>query len=180
MSKTVLVPMADGTEELEAVTVIDVLRRAGASVTVASVDGMRVTASRGVMLGADEPIADSGGTTYDLIVLPGGLPGAEHLRDCAILADILKAQAAAGRMIGAICAAPIVVLKAHGLLPAEATCHSSFADQLESAAGAEEAVVVSGTVVTSRGPLTAMAFALTLVELLYGEAKRRTVEGAMA
>ena len=90
MDKTVLVPIADGTEELEAVTIVDVLRRAGARVTVASVASLQITASRKVKLVADCLIAECIDKTFDLIVLPGGLPGAEHLRDCAPLVDMLE------------------------------------------------------------------------------------------
>jgi len=90
MSKQVLVPIADGTEELEAVCIIDVLRRAGASVTVASVGDLQITASRGVKLVADQKIADCVADKYDLIVLPGGIPGAEHLRDSKELEILLR------------------------------------------------------------------------------------------
>ena len=93
MQKNVLVPVADGTEELEAVAIIDVLRRAGATVTVASVTGARqITASRGVVILADALIEACVEKEYDLVVLPGGIPGAEHLRDSAELTRILKRQ----------------------------------------------------------------------------------------
>jgi protein deglycase len=116
MAKKVLVPIADGTEEIEAVCLIDTLRRAGAEVTVASVDGIQVTASRGVKIVADARIAECLHQTYDGIVLPGGMPGAEHLRDSAGLIEMLQKQNQAGRLYGAICAAPAVVLRPHGLL----------------------------------------------------------------
>ena len=95
MSKKVLVPVADGCEEIETVCIIDVLRRAGAEVTVASVDGLEITASRGVKLVADRLIGECADTAYDLIALPGGMPGAEHLRDSAELDS--NAEAAAER-----------------------------------------------------------------------------------
>jgi 4-methyl-5(b-hydroxyethyl)-thiazole monophosphate biosynthesis len=180
MSKTVLVPIADGTEELEAVTIIDVLRRAGATVTVASVDGPQVTASRGTKLAADRLIRDCKGTTFDLIALPGGMPGSEHLRDSADLTNLLKQQAREGRLYAAICAAPVVVLQHHGLLgDRRATCHSSLAARLDNRQAVDQSVVVDGTCITSRGPRTALEFALKLVEALYGEAKARQVDGAM-
>ena len=96
MAKKVLVPIADGSEEIEAVCIIDTLRRAGAEVTVASVDKLQVTASRGVKLVADARIADCASQTYDCIALPGGMPGAEHLRDSAELIEMLE-EAEAGR-----------------------------------------------------------------------------------
>ena len=92
MAKKVLVPIADGCEELEAVTIIDILRRAGADVTAASVDGPEITASRGVKLVADRLIGECANAKYDLIALPGGMPGAEHFRDCDELVRMLKDQ----------------------------------------------------------------------------------------
>src|SRR4030042_1274503 len=106
MTKRVLVPIADGTEEIEAVCIIDTLRRAGAEVTVASVDQLQVTASRRVQLVADARIADCTSQTYDCIALPGGMPGAEHLRDSAELIGLLRKQKQAGRFYAAICASP--------------------------------------------------------------------------
>jgi 4-methyl-5(b-hydroxyethyl)-thiazole monophosphate biosynthesis len=116
MNKTVLVPVADGTEELEAVAIIDILRRAGAHLTVASVNALQITASRGTRIVADKLLTDCTGTAYDLIVLPGGLPGSGHLRDSKELATMLRSQAAAGKLYAAICAAPVVVLHHHGLI----------------------------------------------------------------
>lgn len=179
MSIRVLVPIADGTEELEAVTIIDVLRRAGADVTVASVDGLEVTASRAVRLLADHLIADVAGP-FDLIALPGGMPGSEHLRDSAALTTLLVRQQAAGRWLAAICAAPVVVLQHHGLIAGRrATCHPSVADQLENAVAIAQRVVVDGNLVTSRGPGTATEFALRLVELLVDDARAREVGRSM-
>ncbi len=168
MTRIALVPIANGTEEIEAVCIIDVLRRAGVDVTVASVeDTLQVTASRGVRLVADRPIGECVGQTYDLIVLPGGMPGAEHLRDCAALIDLLKAQREAGRLYGAICAAPVVVLQAHGLLPGRATAHPGVSDRLPDQTSVAQRVVVDGTCITSRGPGTAIEFALALVAALF-------------
>lgn len=180
MSKKVLVPIADGTEELEAVSIIDVLRRAGAYVTVASVGKLQVTASRGVKLVADRLIAECVGETYDLIVLPGGMPGAEHLRESKELEMLLRRQHEQGRLYGAICASPAVVLQHHGLLAQKrATCYPSFVDQLQDMGAAEARIVMDGQCITSQGPGTALEFSLKLVELLYGEEKAREVARAM-
>jgi 4-methyl-5(b-hydroxyethyl)-thiazole monophosphate biosynthesis len=169
MQKEVLVPVADGTEEMEAVTIIDVLRRAGAHVTVASVDGEVITASRGVRLAADCLIADCRRMRYDLIVLPGGMPGAERLRDHPLLKELLERQVREDRWLGAICAAPAVVLAHHGWLQGRtATCHPAFAERLPDRSAVDARVVVDGRMVTSRGPGTALEFALRLVVLLYG------------
>lgn len=169
MSKKVLVPIADGTEEIEAVCLIDTLRRAGAEVMVASVTAARtVTCSRGVRIEADVLIAACADVTYDLIAVPGGMPGAEHLRDNAVLTDLLKQQRDAGRLYAAICAAPVVVLQHHGLLAGRrATCFPGFAAQLHNAEAAGERVVVDGNCVTSRGAGSAIEFALALITLLY-------------
>ena len=180
MSKKVLVPIADGTEEIEAVCIIDVLRRAGASVTVASVDELQVTASRGVKLVADKLITDCVDETYELVVLPGGMPGAEHLRDSKELETILRNQKQEERLYGAICASPAVVLQHHGLLDQRrATCHPNFVGELKNTDLVESRVAVDGTCVTSRGPGTALEFALKLVEMLYGEEKAQEVAAPM-
>lgn len=180
MTISVLVPIADGTEEIEAVTIIDVLRRAQADVTVASVNNLEITASRGVKITADCLIDACKDRAFDLIVLPGGIPGAEHLRDNALLKALLQKQSAAGRLLGAICAAPAVVLEAHGLLEQrQATCHPGFEEKLHDRSAVESRVVVDGNCVTSRGPGTAMEFSLKLVELLYGDERMKTVAAPM-
>ncbi len=180
MPKKVLVPIADGAEEIEAVCLIDTLRRAGAEVTVASVDKLQVTASRGVKLVADALIADCTAQTYDCIALPGGMPGAEHLRDSVELIEMLKKQRAAGRLYAAICASPAVALHPHGLLEGvKATCYPGFRNKLDRAHASDERVVVDGNCVTSQGPGTAIEFALKLVELLFGPTKAKEVGDPM-
>ena len=179
MSKKVLVAIADGIEELEAVTVIDVLRRAEADVMVASVGELEITASRGVKIVADRVIADCVNKTFDMIVLPGGMGGAEHLRDSVELIAMLKEQKAAGRFYAAICAAPAVVLEEHGLLEGGATCYPTLQEKLKSVQVEDKGVVVSGNCITSQGPGTAIAFSLKLVELLFGAERAKSVADAM-
>ncbi|MBP7053014.1 MAG: DJ-1/PfpI family protein [Phycisphaerae bacterium] len=180
MAKRVLVPVADGTEEIEAACIIDTLRRAGADVTVASVGRLQVTASRGMKLVADALIADCASQTYDCIALPGGMPGAEHLRDCAELIAMLKKQKAAGRLYGAICASPAVALLPHGLLEGvKATCYPSMQSKLNPVQLSNERVAVDGNCVTSQGPATAIEFSLKLVEVLYGTQKAKEVGDPM-
>lgn len=180
MTVNVLVPIADGTEEIEAVTIIDVLRRAEAEVTVASVDAPQVTASRGVKIVADCLIESCRDKDFDLIVLPGGIPGAENLRDNSILKEILIKQNSAGKLYGAICAAPAVVLEPHGLLAErQATAHPGYVDRLSDPSSVESRVVVDGNCITSRGPGTAMEFSLKLVELLFGRKRMEAVAGPM-
>lgn len=187
MTKTALVPIADGTEEIEAVAIIDVLRRAGVAVTVASVmDRRQVTASRGVMLVAEKLVGECVHRPYDLVVLPGGMPGARHLAASEDLGRILDQQRRTGRLFGAICAAPAVALQPKGLLDGRrVTCHPAFRDQLpgyqepDPAATGGRRVVIDGPCVTSQGPGTALEFALSLVALLCGEAKAAEVAGPM-
>jgi protein deglycase len=179
MAKKVLVPIADGTEEIEAVCIIDTLRRASAEVTVASVSGkLQITASRGVKLVADVLIADCSDKVYDLIALPGGMPGATNLRDSKELAKILKHQQQQGRLYSAICASPAVVLEHHGLIgDRKATCYPSFVKELKNPADLR--VAADGTLVTSQGPGTAIEFALKLIELLFDKAKAAEIAKAM-
>ena len=181
MPKTVLVPIADGTEEMEAVTIVDVLRRAGAEVTVASVAAApQVIASRNVNLVADCLIGDCVNKTYDLIALPGGLPGAESLRDCGPLIKMLQSQNQAGHLYAAVCASPAVALAPHGLLDGKkATCYPSCADQLPDASQADKRVVVDGNCITSQGPGTAVDFALELVRQLIDDTTAKQVAEAM-
>ena len=176
MAKNVLVPVADGTEELEAVCIVDVLRRSGTNVVMASVDKLEVVASKGVRLVADQLLSACLSTAYDLIVLPGGMPGSERLRDTHELIELVKEQARANRLYGAICAAPAVALYPHGLLQGRrATCHPNFAHLAQGVDLVDAAVVVDRNCVTSRGAGTAPEFALTLVELLHGKEKAHEV-----
>lgn len=179
MNKKVLVAIAEGIEEIEAVCIIDVLRRAGSDVTVASVGvSLQVTASRGVVLVADELIKDCNDQAYDLIALPGGMPGAENLRDCELLINMLREQKASGKYYAAICASPAVVFAAHGLLDGyRATCYPSFMKKLPDPV--DEKVVVDNSCITSQGPGTALLFSLKLVEILYGAEKAKETAKAM-
>lgn len=181
MSKTVLIPVADGSEDIESVTLIDVLRRAGAAVTVAAVgEALTITAARGTRITADKKLDDALGRDYDLIVLPGGRAGAEALRDCAPLIERLRRQKNEGKLYGAICASPGVALAPHGLLDdVAATGHPGFQDPLPNKDRVTERVVRDGTCLTSQGPGTALEYALALVEALYGREKREEVAAPM-
>jgi len=176
MSK-VLIPLAQGCEELEAVTVADILRRAGITVITAGLEPGAVRASRGMVLLPDATLDEALGTEFDMIVLPGGMPGAEYLKNDARVIALLKSMADAGKYTTAICAAPMA-LHAAGLL--EGKRATSFPGVLDHLPGTHtylhDQVVVDGSIVTSKGPGTAMDFALTLVELLAGKPKRDAVE----
>jgi len=173
----VLVPLAQGCEELEAITITDLLVRAGIDVTTAGLDKQPVTASRGITIIPDTSIDAVLDNTYDLIVLPGGLPGADHLRDDENIQKLLKNHADKGKYIGAICAAPKAVAAAGLLEGRKATAYPGVLEALgnEQIDVKDSAIEIDGNIVTSRGPGTAMDFALTLIELLEGPAKRDEV-----
>ncbi len=177
--KRVLVPLAEGFEELEAVTIIDVLRRAGIDVVVASLAGSPVTGSHGIRLAADTPLAALAEQDFDMIALPGGMPGADHLRKDARIAAIVRRLHGAGRPVAAICAAPMVLAAAGVLDGRRATSFPGFLDDAGGTTVTGEAVVVDRGVITSRGPGTALDFALALVEELGGGDARREVEGRL-
>jgi len=181
MGKNVLVPVADGSEELEVICIVDVLRRAGANTILASVGKLEVIASKGIKLIADRLVGSCLDDEYDLIALPGGMPGSEHLRDSADLIRLLKRQRTERRLYAAICAAPAVVLYPHGLLEGRrATCHPNFAHLVSNVELLDTAVVVDDNCITSRGAGTAVEFSLTLLEQLYDRDKARQVAKGMA
>ncbi len=173
----VLVPLAQGCEELEAVTITDLLVRAGIEVTTAGLDDGPVTASRGITIIPDTTIEAAADQSFDLIVLPGGLPGADHLRDNQRLQQLMKNHAAAGKHIGAICAAPKALAAAGLLAGKSATAYPGALEALENDQIdiKNTAIEIDGNIITSRGPGTAMDFALTLIEILEGAAKREEV-----
>jgi protein deglycase len=180
MSK-VLVPLAQGCEELEAITITDLLVRAGIEVTTASLDDEIVTASRGTRIIADTNINDVRNNSYDLIVLPGGLPGADHLRDNEIVQSLLKKQARENKFIAAICAAPKALAQAGLLDNRSATGYPGVLSSLKlpNTAIKDSAIEIDGNIITSRGPGTAMDFALTLIEILEGKDKRNEVNAQL-
>ena len=121
--RRVLVPVADDSEEIETACITDTLVRAGAEVIVASVmPSLQVRMSRGLKVVADCSIEECKGQDWDAIACPGGMPGAERLRDSATLTELLKSQAAAGKLTTSVCAAPAVIFATHGILPSKATC----------------------------------------------------------
>jgi 4-methyl-5(b-hydroxyethyl)-thiazole monophosphate biosynthesis len=174
----VLVLLAEGFEEIEAVTVVDLLRRAGIEVHTASLGAAEVTGSHGIAVRADLGIDAIRANEYDMIVLPGGMPGAEHLKRDARVIDLLRRFAASERYTAAICAAPGVLAHAGLLAGRAATSFPGFltADSAPGLQLREDAVVVDGRVVTSRGAGTAMDFGLALVALLEGDEVRQRVQ----
>lgn len=178
---SVLVPLAPGFEDLEAVTIVDLLRRAGIQVVTAGLQPGLIQGSRGMRVAPDATLDEVLERPFDMIALPGGLPGAEHLKNDARIQALLKRMAAAGKYTSAICAAPMALAQAGLLDGRRATSYPGSLDgvKLRDTTYLNDAVVVDGHVVTSRGPGTAMDFALTLVELLAGKEKRDHVEAGL-
>lgn len=176
---TVLVPLAQGCEELEAVTLIDLFRRAGVTVTVAGLGTGPVTASRGVVLLPETTLDAVLDQDFDLVVLPGGLGGAQRLEADQRIAALLRRMTVQGRYVAAICAAPKVLVSAGLVGGREVTAYPGVLDGCPDIKLSSAAVVRDGTFITSRGPGTAMDFALSLIEILCGRAKRDEVESAL-
>lgn len=173
-------PLAPGFEEIEAVTIVDVLRRADIEVHVAGLARGPVRGSHGIELVTDGTLDDVDPSDLAMIVLPGGMPGTTNLRaDVRILA-LVRALESSGRTVAAICAAPTVLAAAGVLAGRRATAHPSVRAQLPGATVVDQPVVVrSGPVVTSQGVGTALEFALALVEELRGAEKARELRRAM-
>ncbi len=177
----VLVPLAQGCEELEAVTVIDLLRRAGIDVITAGLDARPVTASRGVVLVPDTVLDTAIDQDFDMIVLPGGLPGADHLDRDPRIHKILARIRGQGGYTAAICAAPKVLAGAGLLDGKKATAYPGVLDNMDLPRVEMDPapVVRDDRVITSRGPGTAMDFALELIAALAGKEKRNEVEAGL-
>lgn len=177
----VLVPLAHGCEELEAVTIIDLLVRAGIEVVSAGLESGPVTASRGVVLVPKTTLDAVLHDHFDMIVLPGGGPGAERLDQDQRIIELLKKMNLNGDYIAAICAAPKVLAHAGVLKGKRATSYPGFIDKmnLPDTQYLADSVVQDGKVITSRGPGTAMDFALHLIDVLAGKEKRDQVEAGL-
>jgi len=172
----VLVPLAQGCEEIEAVTVIDILRRAGINVVSAGLDDQPVRASRGVTLVPDTTLDVALQHSFDMIALPGGQPGTNNLKADPRIITLLQKMAKQGKYVAAICAAPSVLASTGMLDGKQATSYPGALDPYPKVLQQRTAVAEDEMLITSRGPGTAMDFALTLVERLAGKAKRQEVE----
>jgi len=168
----VLIPLAQGCEELEAVTVIDLLRRANIK---AGLDSDPVQASRGTVLIPDTTLDEALQDDYDMVVLPGGLPGADHLDQDPRIHELLLKMAERDQYIAAICAAPKVLANAGLLNGKNATAYPGTLEKMT----LQDVVVKDGKIITSRGPGTAMDFALELIETLVGVESRAEVEAGL-
>lgn len=178
--KKVLIPLAQGFEEIEAVTLIDVLRRAGVTVITWSIDGDMVNGAHGLRVVADTIYGEIADQTFDAVILPGGMPGTTNLLESKELKDLLQRHATESRIIGAICAAPWVLSEAGVLDGKRATAYPGFEEHFsENTEFSDARIVDDGEVLTSRGPGTAMEFALYLVNRLVGEEKEKELRDAM-
>lgn len=166
MSKKVIVPLAEGFEEIEALSIVDILRRAHVEVTMAALDSLHVKGAHGIVVVADALLRDLDGSVYDMIALPGGLPGATNLSADATTQNLLQTFDHQGKAIAAICAAPYA-LKSAGVLKNHYTCYPGFQSKIAGEGyNAVDKVVRDANITTSQGPSTAMLFALALVEQL--------------
>ncbi|MGE4295425.1 MAG: DJ-1 family glyoxalase III [Campylobacterales bacterium] len=177
MSKKVLIPIAHGFEEIEAIVLIDILRRAGVEVNVAGVGKRQLCGAHGIRIKTDSIVADADAAEYDLIVLPGGHKNAMTLAGDEAVQNLIKTLHRSGKTVAALCAAP-VALKQAGVLSGEYACYPGYEEQIGPGAQTD-AVVENGNVVTSRGPGTAAEFAFRLVERLCGAQRAQELKRGM-
>lgn len=167
----VAVVFAEGFEEIEALSPVDVFRRAGFDCSMLGLESASVTGSHGIQVAMDG-VFDGNFDAYDLVVLPGGMPGSTNLRDHEGLITALQARNKAGKYIAAICAAPIVLNRAGLLEGRQFTCFPGVEEQIASGEHQTDLVVVDGNIITSRGAGTALTFAYALVDLLGGDGQQ--------
>lgn len=175
----VLVPLAEGFEEIEAVTIIDVLRRADIKVTSAYLQENPVTGSHDIIVIADTGIESVKHNKFDAVVLPGGMPGSENLKKNGTLLQIIKTVSSNGGLVAAICAAPIVLGHAGLLKGKKATCFPGFENELIGADFISKPVVVDGDIITGSAAGSAMQFSLEIVKRLKGEEIKNSLKELM-
>jgi len=184
MAKKAIVLLAEGFEEVEAVTPIDYLRRAGVEVTTAAVSlFMTVKGARGIKVDADTEIAgiDGGAANWDAVIIPGGMSGAANIAASEEAGKLIKDMAAAGKLVCAICASPAVVLSPLGLLSGKKfTCYPGMEEKVKAGEWSADRVVVDGNIITSRSAGTAGEFAITIIEkLLDGAAAKKIADSVL-
>ncbi|MFC1752888.1 DJ-1 family glyoxalase III [Thermoproteota archaeon] len=174
-----LIVLADGFEEIEAITCIDILRRARINVTLAGLENLQINAGHGLKVIADVLLSDVKNTGFDVLVLPGGEPGTTNLQKSLLAAEIIKTQNESNRLVAALCAAPRI-LDAMGILSGKrATSFPGTRAQMMNCDYVDEDVVVTGNIVTSRGPGTAAQFAFKLVEILVSSEASEQIKRSM-
>lgn len=179
MKKTAIL-FANGYEEVEALTVVDLLRRAKIGCEILSVaDSGQVTGSHGISIGADRNFSGTDFSQYDGVILPGGMPGTTNLAADERVLALLRSFAAAGKLTAAICAAPTVLAKAGLLEGKKAVCYPGMEEQLTGAKVSFDPVAVDGTVITSRGLGTAIPFALSIVQYFDGRERAEALASSV-
>lgn len=175
----ILIPLAQGFEEIEAVTNIDVLRRAGLDVLTAGIGSRKIEGDHGIKVEADTEISEVAADELSAVVLPGGMPGAANLRDSGRLLKIIRDINEKGGLCAAVCAAPMVLDAAGILADKNATSYPGFEEEMPSCNYQEERVVIDGNIITGRGPGVAMEFAMAVVEYLLDAKERAQLEESM-
>jgi protein deglycase len=178
MSKVVIL-LAEGFEEVEAIAIVDVLRRADIEVVIAGLHEGPVTSARRVRVITDIVIDTIRSEDFDMIVLPGGQPGSDNLNADARVRRLVNEFHAKGKLTGAICAAPYVLANAGILEGKRVTSYPTYRDRLGKVTYEEQSVVEDGNVMTSRGPGTALCFGLSIVKRLVGKEKAQQIKEAM-
>lgn len=184
----VLVLLAEGFEEIEALTPVDYLRRTGAEVTLAGINGKKIVGSHKITVEADCQISDVNSSEFDMVICPGGMPGSSNIAASAKAADVIRTINSKNGFITAICAAPVVVLAPLGLLKGKKfTCYPGMENSIEQFAGqnwkeltagathSKDRIVQDGKTITAGGPGVAEEFALKLVEVLFGRDKAESL-----
>jgi len=182
MGKKAIVFLAEGFEEVEAVTVIDYLRRAGVDVTVAAISSFTtVRGARDIKVDADTLLAEvDSGASWDAVVIPGGKNGAVNIASCGEASKIIKNAAVAGKPVCAICASPAFVLSPLGILAGKKfTCYPGMEETVKDGVWSGEKVVIDGNIITSRGAGTAGHFAIAIIEKLLGEEAGKKIADAV-
>lgn len=178
--KNVLVILAEGFEEIEALCPIDTLRRCGANVTVAGLSSLSVVGAHGIKVECDTLLSSVESSSFDAVVLPGGMPGALNLQKSLSVKNIVLSTYASGALVCAICASPAFVLGPLGILEGkEATCYPGCESESPSVSFCSSRVVVSDNVVTAKGPGCAMEFSLEIVKILFGSSVSSSVSSSM-
>ncbi len=175
----VLVLMAEGLEEIETITIIDVLRRAEVDVTTAATGKNPVPGSHDISILADILLEEANESVYDAVVLPGGMPGSANLRDDNRVISMIQSFHASSRYVGAICAAPIVLGRAGLVEGKKATCFPGFENELSGASYVPEPVIQDGRIITGKGPGCAIPFALKLVKNFVNAERSKQIKEAM-
>lgn len=169
----IIVPFAEGFEEIEGITIVDVLRRAGLDVTTAATGANPVAGSHRIPVVADQKIASLTASDYGCIILPGGMPGSDNLKNDDTVLSFIKLIDSAGGYIAALCAAPIVLAAAGVIAGKKVTCFPGFEQILSGATYTGKPVEVDGRIITGRGPGCALPFAFEIVKLLAGESSKK-------